>query len=145
MSIWGVSNAFPLPRKVIPAGDVVLASGVETVIATVAALSAPRGGNAYPRCDLSLYVTLGAAAPSALVIAARVVGGADFDTFAVPPALLVNSATIYVSCFLIGTSARDVWQNPGQAIEITGKATAQAATALLSGFSGLTGIHPGDA
>lgn len=143
MSIYGVANPFPVPQVIAPTGDVTLTAGAEVLIATTAALIAPSGQDAYPFIHGTLTILFGVAASTALVIAARFNGGADFATYTVAPALLANSATIQIPIFLVGSNSGANFSGAGKVIEITGKATTNAATAKQVGTSIVVGLAQG--
>lgn len=143
MSIYGVANPFPVPQVIAPTGDVTLTAGSEVLIATTTAIVAPSGQDAYPFIYGTLTILFGVAASTALVIAARFNGGADFATYTVAPALLANSATIQIPIFLVGANSGANFSGAGKVIEITGKTTTNAATAKQVGTSIVVGIGQG--
>jgi hypothetical protein len=143
LSIYGVANPFPVPQVIAPTGDVTLTAGTEVLIATTTAIIAPAGQDAYPFCWGSVILLMGGAAATALVLAMRFNGGADILTYTVAPALLANSATIQVPLFLVGSNSGANFSGAGKVIEITGKATTNAATAKQVGTSLAVGIMQG--
>jgi hypothetical protein len=143
MSIWGVANPFGVPQVIAPTGDVTLTAATEVLIATTTALIAPGGSDAYPFIHGTVTLLMGAGAATALVLAARFNGGADFATYTVAPALLVNNATIQIPIFFVGANSGSVFSGAGKVIEITGKATTNAATAKQVGTSIVVGLSQG--
>jgi hypothetical protein len=143
LSIYGVANPFPVPQVIAPTGDVTLTAGTEVLIATTTAIIAPAGQDAYPWCYGCLILTLGAAAPSALVLAMRFNGGADILTQTVAVGLLVNLAVLAIPVFFVGANSGANFAGAGKVIEITGKATTQAATATKVGTQLVVGIGQG--
>jgi len=143
LSIYGVANPFPVPQVIAPTGDVTLTAGSEVLIATTAALIAPSGQDAYPFIRGTITLLMGATAATAMVIAARFNGGADFATYTVAPALLANNATIQIPIFLVGSNSGANFSGAGKVIEITGKATTNAATAKQVGTSIVVGLTQG--
>jgi hypothetical protein len=143
LSIYGVANPFPVPQVIAPTGDVTLTADTEVLIATTTAIIAPAGQDAYPWAWGTIALLMGVAASTALVLAMRFNGGADILTYTVAPALLVNSATIQIPIFLIGSNSGANFSGAGKVIEITGKATTNAATAKQVGSSIVVGLSQG--
>ena len=128
---------------IAPTGDVTLTADTEVLIATTTAIIAPAGQDAYPWAWGTIALLMGVAASTALVLAMRFNGGADILTYTVAPALLVNSATIQIPIFLIGSNSGANFSGAGKVIEITGKATTNAATAKQVGSSIVVGLSQG--
>lgn len=143
MSAYGVANPFPVPQVIAPTGDVTLTAGSEILIATTTAIIAPAAFDAYPYCWGTITLLMGSSAATALVLAMRFNGGSDILTYTVAPALLVNSATIQIPVFFVGANSGSAFQGAGKVIEITGKATTNAATAKQVGTSLAVGIMQG--
>ena len=131
MAIWGVANPWSLPAIYAPANDITLTAGSEILaITTTGALTATPGQPWVPVISGCAILTLGATAPTALVIAARYSGGYDFATQTIAVGLLANLAVLMVPILLIGASAVAASNGAvgGAAIEITGRATTTDAT-----------------
>jgi hypothetical protein len=143
MSIYGVANPFPVPQVIAPTGDVTLTAGTEVLIATTTALIAPASQDAWPFCWGTITLLMGSSAATALVLAMRFNGGSDIVTYTVAPALLANSATIQIPVFFVGVNSGSNFMGAGKVIEITGKATTNAATAKQVGTSLIVGISQG--
>lgn len=148
MPIWGVANPWPLPVIYIPATDITLTAGSEVLaITTTSALKGNPGQSYVPVIFGNAVLTMGGAAATALVLAARYTGGSDFATQKVAAGLLVNSAVINVPVALVGATVDAAADGSigGAAIEITGKATAHDATWTKDGTSIAIMLIPGGA
>jgi hypothetical protein len=146
MANWGVANPWPLPVIYAPASDTTLTAGSEILgITTTSKLLAQPGQPYVPVVFGCAVFTLGATAPTALTVAARFTGGADFATQVVPAGVLVNSATIMVPLMLIGASVLATSDGGvgTAAIEITGKATTTACTWTKIGTAVMILLLPG--
>lgn len=127
MSIWGVNQALPNPSIVTAGADVACAAGTETNVLIATISSVAPGQNLSLQSDLACIIVLGATPPTAMVIAARVGAGADYDAWTVPPAALVASANLSLSPSLLGTFTRNALA-AGSTINITVNPTGQAVT-----------------
>lgn len=146
MSIYGVAIPGVTPALYAPAADVTLVAGTETQFATTTAVLAGNPSQDYvPVIFGVMVVTLGAAAPSALTIAARFHGGSDFATQVVPAGILVNNGVLYIPILLIGANVRAAANgNIGSgAIEFTGLSATQASTATKIGTNLTVLLLPG--
>ena len=81
----------------------------------------------------TIVLSMGATPPTTLVVAARIVGAADFDSMTVSPLLMVANATFAMSFVLTGSSVRGVWNFPSGNLAISVNPTAQAVTARANG------------
>ena len=146
MSIYGIAWPGLAPTIISPGAPVTLTAGAET---TIVATSATLVG--VPNQDYIVLVVgccvvlMGAAAPSALVIAARYAGGADFDTQTVDTGLLTNAATIEIPIVLVGANVRAAANgNVGSgAVQVTGNSTTQNSTARATSTKFAVLLIPG--
>jgi hypothetical protein len=146
LSINAIGNLAIAPTIISPGGNVALPAGTETtIVATAATLVGIPGMNYIPIVIGCAAVLFGAAAPSALVIAARYAGGADFDTQTVDTGLLVNNATLEMPVILVGANVRAASNgNIGSgAVQVTGNSTTQASTARATSCKFAVLLIPG--
>lgn len=127
MSIWGVNQSLPNPSIATAASDVSCPSATETTVITVAGSGATPGLNVIAEISVSCVIVIGATAPSAMVIAAKVAGGSDFDTWTVPPALLTANAVLALGVVLEGIQSRST-PGSGGAFNVTVNPTGQTVT-----------------
>lgn len=127
MSIWGVNQALPNPAIVTAAADVSCPAGSETNVLSASITAPAPGQNLAMQSDIACVIAIGATAPSAMTINARVGAGADYDSWTVPPALLVANANLSLAPSLVGTFARNALAG-GPTINITVNPTGQAVT-----------------
>jgi len=133
----------PAIYTTVAGADVTLTAGSEITVITTGALVANNPGDYYPMIWLWLTIVLGAAAPSALQLAFKLGSGSDVDTFVIEPGLLVNLAELTIGVTLIGANSATAWQGSGSTINITGKATTQAATAKFVGSRAIVALMRG--
>jgi hypothetical protein len=132
LSINAIGNLAIAPTVISPAGNVSLVAGTETtIVATAATLVGIPGMNYIPIVVGEFVGLEGGAASTALVIAARYAGGADFDTQTIDTGLQVINATISAAIVLVGANVRAAANgNIGSgAVQVTGLATTNAVTA----------------
>lgn len=127
MSIWGVNQSLPAPTIVTASSDVACPAGSETTVLSGASSGSAPGQNIVVESSTELVVVLGATAPSAMTVNAKVGAGADYDTWTVPPALLVANAVLNLAPVLVGVLARNLFYS-GVTINITVNPTGQAVT-----------------
>ena len=130
-NIYGVATPGYLWASYGCAGgaDVTLTSSTEVTWSTTGAISAPGPGDYFPVIWGALVNYLGAAAPTALVIAFKIGSGSDVATYTVDPGQLVNSAKIVVPFCLVGVNSGSAWVASGSTINVTANGTGQASTA----------------
>lgn len=145
MAIWGIADPTPaaLVYGTASAADVTLTAGTEVTIITTGALAALNPGPYYPIIWLLVAVLFGGTASTALQFAFLLGSGSDVDTYVVPPALLVNSATIALGIPLVGVNSAGAWIGSGSTINITGKATTTACTVKGVGTRALVQLMRG--
>lgn len=128
-NLYGVSQPGFAFAPSTMGGDQACPSGSETNCFANLQPTAPGSGNWYGVFSGIMTVLLGATAPTALIIGARIGALADFDNFTVAPALLVNNATLMIP-FAFYTAANQANFFPASAaFNITLTPTAQAVTA----------------
>lgn len=116
----------------IGVADVSCPSATETnVIAQ--ALTAPSSGNWYVVISGVLTITMGATAPSAIVIGARIGAASDFDSYGVGVGTLVNSATVGYPVLLASVANQANFFPGGSTFNVTVNPTGQTVTAKLTG------------
>lgn len=127
-NLYGVSQ--PGFTAVIPliGGDVVCNAGVETNVYGQA-ISAPSQGNWYLVISGVLVILMGATAPGAISIGARIGAAADFDSYNVGAAMLVNNATISIPILLMSAANQSNFFPGGSTFNFTLNATGQNITA----------------
>jgi hypothetical protein len=125
-NLYGVANPVALPLEGIIFGPIACPSGVETVIATTAALIAPSAGYFYPMVWFSLTLACGAAVPTSLVLAFKIGAGSDANSAYFVPGGYMASTYSWPSCALVGPPSNVVWQGAGSVINLTCNPTAQA-------------------
>jgi hypothetical protein len=144
---WGTNLAPANPLLLTLATDTAVPAGGKTVVLDSGAglrFGVAAGGGVYLLCDLALVVTLGAGAPSALVITLDlVVAGGNQDTYTVPPTLLTASAVLVISPTLLVPNSGTIWFPAGDRIQITANPTGQAITANAVGTRGLCTFNQG--
>lgn len=135
MAIWGVSDPIPiaLVGQTVGAADVACPAGVETNVISFGGVTALSPGGYYPIIDLALAIVLGATPPTALVVAAKVGAGSDFDSFATAIGLLVALATLGVSPTLVGANSTVNYYPGVSTINITVLPTGQPVTCKFVG------------
>lgn len=145
-NVYGVANAVPIPAiyATVAGADVTLTAGSEITIITSGALTALTPGDYYPFIWLCAAVAFGGSAPSALQFAFKIGAGSDVDTLVVAPATLVVSTTVYYCLPLIGAVSASAWTGSGSTINITGKATTNAATVKFVGSRAIVQLLRGD-
>lgn len=127
MSIWGVNQALASPQVATAGSDVACAAGTETNVISASLPVGFSGFNAVLFADVACVIVLGATAPTALVIAARLGAGADVDSYTVSPAALVANAILQLSPALVASLSRSSAGGNGT-WNITVNATGQAVT-----------------
>lgn len=142
-NVYGIANPWFQCVAYTPGGTTNCPAGSETTIMTTGALVAPFPGDYYPIVWGLAIVTLGATAPSALTISARITGGSDFDSLGIQPLFLTNGATIQIPFFLVGANSPTAWVSPGSTIDITLFPTGQAVTKAATGNRYLFGLFRG--
>ncbi len=143
-NIYGIDSELPLDAQYIPASDVTLTGGSETLgITTTTAYAATTPGSYWPLLRGSLTVLCGATAPTALTVAWRFHSGADIGTYVVAPALLANSATIQIPFEFLGVDSASSWYTVGQIVELTLLAATTAATLKKVGSYMTLGLRRG--
>jgi hypothetical protein len=146
LSINAIGNSAIAPTLISPGGNVTLVAGTETlIVATAATLVGIPGMNYIPIIIGQCVVLMGATAPTALVIAVKYAGGADFDTQTIDAGSLVANATGVFSVMLVGANVRAAGNgNIGSgAVQVTGLATTTAATARATSTKFAVLLLPG--
>jgi len=126
---YGIALPSSGPHVVSAGADVTLTAGTETTFFTEAA-GAPNQGNYQYIVWLNLWVSFGASAPTALVFAAKIGAGSDFDSVTVDPASLVASTHVQYNFMLFSPESSTNYVGAGSTINITGLATTNNATLL---------------
>ena len=132
MSIWGVDQSLANAVIVTAGSDVACSAGAETNVLSGTVTVGTQGANIQLTSDMMGYVVLGATPPTAMVIAARVGAGADYDTWTVAPAALVANAVLPIYATLSGIFARGALA-AGSTINMTVNPTGQAVTFKATG------------
>jgi hypothetical protein len=127
MSIWGVNQSVSNPMIVTAGADVNCPSATETTVLSGTFGPQPGSQNLAIQSDLAVVIALGATPPTAMVIAVRVGSGADYDTWTVPPAVLVANANLSLAPSLLGIFGRGSLA-AGATINVTVNPTGQAVT-----------------
>lgn len=144
MSIWGNSTPLPLPINFTPGTDVNCPSGSNTSVALSSALISPAGMHVWPWCQFNAVFTLGATAPSAILITVNITGVSTVGTISVNTGLLVNNGVFQFNGYIFGTQTRSTFAGAGAGITFIVSPTAQACTfsaagsLLLAGLGGFT-------
>jgi hypothetical protein len=129
---WGTNLMPGNPAILTLASDTPCTAGVKTTVLSYGSApyyAAGAAGGWYMLAQLALAITLGAVAPSALVISLDLaLGGANKDTYTVPPGLLVNLAVLLISATLVVPNSGSLWYPTGDNPEITVNPTGQAIT-----------------
>jgi hypothetical protein len=144
VSIWGNSTPLPLPINFTPGTDVALTAGVNSTVAIGSALVSPAGMHVWPWCAFTAVITLGATAPSALVISVNITGISTIGTLTVNTGLLVNNGVISVAGYIFGTQTRSTFAGSGIGLTFLVQPTGQNCTfsavgsTLIEGLGGFT-------
>jgi hypothetical protein len=144
-NIYGIAapNALPLAYGPVGAADVTLTAGSEVTFIAAAGVAALNQGDYYPVIWGMVSLVFGVAAPTALVLAFKIGSGSDVDTITVEPGLLVNSTEICIPFMFVGIVSASVWLGSGATVNITGKATTNAATAKAAGTRAIVALMRG--
>jgi hypothetical protein len=144
---WGTNLQIPNPALLTLASDTAVPAGGKTTVLQYGSsplLFVMAGGGFYLFADLNLVILLGATAPSAMVVTLDLpTAGANQDTYTVPPAILVNSATIVVAATLFVPTSGTIWFPTGDNPTITVNPTGQAVTAKAVGTRATLALYQG--
>jgi hypothetical protein len=144
---WGTNLQIPNPALLVLGGDAAVPAGGKTTVLSYGSsplLFVMAGGGFYLLAHLTLEITLGATAPSAIVVTLDLpTAGANQDTYTVTPSVLANSATILVSTTLFVATSGTIWFPTGDNPTITVNPTGQAVTVKASGSRCLLALQQG--
>jgi hypothetical protein len=149
--IVGTQGFYGLPINLTAqaGADVVCNSGAATTAlssgGTTAAFVQPHPGLVVPSLSGVITITLGAAAPTAMVITFATTAGTPIDSFTVSPTVLVNLANLMIPLEFIGAASASVWQGAGLTPLIQVNPTAQNVTVRVSGSRVQFGLISGGA
>jgi hypothetical protein len=132
-NLYGVSQPGYTPAAFTVGVDTTMNSGTETNFFLGSLLTPPAGGNWSVALMCVLPLLCGATPPSSFVWAARIQTFADFDTYTVPPALLVANATVITTVTFVSPALQSNWFPNGGTVQITGLSGAQNSTAKAVG------------
>lgn len=134
-NLYGVANPNPLPVSAFTIGAINIScpAGVETNCCSIAANPTLSQGVYYPFVVGQLFVTLGATAPGALTVGARIGAGADFDQAGFTVVLLVAAGTIEWTVNLFGVGTILSYPTGALTLNVTLNPTGQPVTCLAGG------------
>ena len=134
-NVWGTQNPSYVQGfgGTVAGADVACPSGSETNVIQIATVVAPTPGQWRTLIVGVLGISLGATPPTAIVLAARIGAGADFDSYQVPVGALVANATLAMPVFLNGPISTTLWFPSAPTVNITVAPTAQAVTVRFVG------------
>lgn len=142
-NVYGISQPGFVSIIETPASDITLVAGVETNFMGSGLLVAPGPGSFFPFISGVAFISLGAAAPSALRLAFNISGGSNVDIYTVNPLLLVNLANLVVPFFLVGVTSGTIWTGAGSTVFCSGFSTTQSSTVRISGTKALVQLTRG--
>jgi hypothetical protein len=140
MTIWGVANPLPLPINFTPGSDVPVPNGSTQTVAIGSALVSSAGMHVWPYCLFTAVFTMGAVAPSALVLTVNITGISTIGSLTVNPGLLVALAVFQVTGYIFGTQSRSTFLAPGIGLTFLVDATGQDITFNAAGSSLIEGL-----
>jgi len=146
---WGTDLTTIAPAILNANADVVCGAGAWTTALLSQSAGTPVPLKMVNRFDVYAYIagvlaiTLGATAPTALMIAYALVSGTPILAYTVPVGLLVNSAVILVPFFLSGASSSALSGGVAFNPLIQVDPTAQDVTVTAVGSQALFQLFPG--
>jgi hypothetical protein len=132
---YGTSNPLPVPQFIYIASNTACPAGAETNVLS-ATLAAVSPGIYYPVMIGAIYITLGATAPSQILIGGRIGAGADFQQLGAPAEIFTPNLTYLQSFCMFGTPSDTIWRGAGATVNISLNPTGQAVTAASGGSYG---------
>lgn len=103
-------------------------AGADTTVMTFSTAAAISAGFYYPVIFGAITLLMGATAPSALSLKSIINAGAAFNTYVVPPALLVNNGTLLIPIIFVGSASATVWFPGPATLTLVVNPTAQNVT-----------------
>jgi hypothetical protein len=134
-NLYGVANPVNLPQSVYfnPFSDVACPAGVETNVIPSNPFVALSNGYYFVTAVGTIYLAIGATAPSQVSINIRTNNGADDLGQGAAGFLLVANTTYAFPFYLFTTARQTVFQGAGATIQISVTSTGQPVTARASG------------
>jgi hypothetical protein len=108
-SSYGTAWPLPLIGARDSGANQTCTAGADTTIITFSSVAAVQPGFYYPVIFAALALTMGATAPSAIAVKAKLNGGAAFATVNLWTSLLTNNGNIYVPVIMQGTTSGSLW------------------------------------
>lgn len=141
-NLYGVANVLsPFSTFTLIGGaDVACPAATETNIIAATLAGQDTSGFYFPFAFATVVLLMGATPATSITLAIRVGAGADMNTQAIPPAVLVANATVVFPLHIRGTTSQAAYQSPGSVINLTVNPTAQAVTAKFVGCHAAMGL-----